>query len=214
MNYTTIRDICLKPIPFIVAREMLESHHYLHSFPGGTKMSFGIFVSHGLKGAITLGAGPFLAYRLVEGAGRDNYLCLTRLWLSDELPRNSESRVIGILIRCLRRFTSLKFLVAYSDPDAGHLGTIYQATNWLYTGPSAATPQYDFGDGIIRHSRSVGQVFGTHSLRQFEAKGISVRLVPQSPKYRYINFIDPKWRSRLKVPVLPYPKRRVSGESS
>ena len=40
------------------------------------------------------------------------------------------------------------------------------------------------------------------------ANGVEVRLVPQSPKHRYITFLDRSWRSRLKVPVLPYPKKQ------
>ncbi len=36
----------------------------------------------------------------------------------------------------------LKFLAAYADPTAGHLGTIYQATNWLYTRLSEASPLF------------------------------------------------------------------------
>ena len=95
----------------------------------------------------------------------DDVVTLTRLWLSDQLPRNSESKVLGISLRSLKRDTSLKFVLAYSDPAVGHLGIIYQATNWLYTGLSTATPLYDIGDGILHHSRSsrssVGQSFHT-----------------------------------------------------
>ncbi len=188
---------------------MLVTEHYLHSFPGGTFLSFGVFAGAELVGALTLGVGPLLAHCLVDGATRHDCASLTRLWLSDDLPENSESRVLGIVLRSLRRYTSLRFLTTYADPAAGHLGVIYQATGWLYVGLSEATPRYDLRDGRSRHTRSVGQVFGTHSIQHLVRHGLSVRLVPQMAKYRYVYFLDPTWRSRLSRPALPYPKREV-----
>ena len=124
-----------------------------------------------------------------------------------KLPQNSESKVLGIVLRSLKRDTGLKFVLAYSDPAAGHLGTIYQATNWLYTGLSSATPLYDIGDGTLHHSRSLAHQLGSHSIHYLTLQGINVRTVPQSAKHRYIYFLDESWRSRLTVPVLSYPKR-------
>jgi|GEM_PF-599102 len=202
-----LHDLEVRPIPVVVARKLLELRHYLHSLPGGTLLCFGLFAGPRLAGALTVGAGPALAYHLVEGATRDDCATLTRLWLSDELPHNSESRAISIVLRALRRHTALKFLVTYADPAAGHLGIIYQATNWLYSGLSEAMSMIDLGDGRVRHSRSVGQVFGTHSTEYLTRRGLQVRLVSQVAKHRYVYFLDPEWRNRLRVPVLSYPER-------
>ena len=91
----------------------------------------------------------------------------------------------------------------------GHVGTIYQAAGWLYTGLSSATPLYDIGDGKARHSRSVAQVLGSHSIEHFARHGLEIKLVPQERKHRYVYFLDPAWRSRVEAPVLPYPKKEV-----
>ena len=199
-------------------KPLLVRHHYLHTVPAGTHLAFGVSLEGTLCGALTLGVGPAHAYGLVEGAGPKDCLTLTRLWLSDALPRNSESHVLGIVLRLLRRHTSVKFLLSYADPSRGHLGTIYQAAGWLYTGLSQAMPLYDLGDGKARHSRSLAHAYGTHSVRHFARHGVNVRLVPQAQKHRYLCFLDPAWRPRLRVPVLPYPKpvlskaeRRVQG---
>ncbi|NQT72458.1 MAG: DNA methyltransferase [Chloroflexi bacterium] len=176
-------------------------------------LSFGVFFEGRLEGAIVFGSGPAFAHRLVKGAFPNDCVTLTRLWLSDTLPTNSESRVIGIVLRSLRKHTTLKFVISYADPSVGHVGTIYQATNWLYTGPSSAMPLYDIGDGVARHSRSLSHTFGTHSVKHFKSCGVDVRLVPQSRKHRYIRFLDPSWQIRLRVPVFPYPKKGVVYES-
>ncbi len=143
----------------------------------------------------------------MTGASLDDCLVLTRLWLDDEMPKNSESKTLGFVARVMRQRTSVKFMIAYADPSQGHTGTIYQAAGWLYTGLSDAMPLYDLGDGVQRHSRSLAQVFGAHSVRHFHDRGIPVGLIPQSRKHRYLNFLDPVWSDRLHVPVLPYPRR-------
>lgn len=189
-------------------------HHYLHSLPGGTCLAFGVFLETRLMGAITLGVGPKLVHCLVEGASPDDCLTLTRLWLSDDLPKNSESRVLGIVVRSLHKHTALKFLVTYADPWQGHLGIIYQAAGWFYTGLSEAMPLYDIGDGKPRHSRSLSHAYGSHSVRHFRNHGVDVRLVPQAAKHRYVYFLGAVWRPRLRLRVLPYPKREALGAGS
>ena len=196
----------VRPIPFRTARAPLIRHHYLHSMPGGTQLSLGVFLTGHIRGALTLGVGPTNAHLLVEGARPDDCLTLTRMWLGDGLPANAASKVVGLTLRSLKRHTSIRFLITYADPAQGHVGTIYQATNWLYTGLSEPMPLYDIGDGNVRHSRSLSHAYGSHSVKHFAKHGVNVRLVPQSPKYRYVYFLDSTWRSRLRAPVLPYPK--------
>ena len=204
-----LHDLRLIPISREDAKKIIVRNHYSHSIPGGTKMSFGTVLNGRLLGVMTFGVGPFYGYKLVNGATPDDVVTLTRLWLSDELPKNCESKMLGIALRSLKRDTSLKFVIAYSDPAVGHLGIIYQSTNWLYTGFSSATPLYDIGDGILHHSRSLAHELGSHSIRYLTLQGINARIVPQSAKHRYIYFLDSSWRSRLVVPILPYAKKGV-----
>ena len=208
---TALHLLRVQPVPIRVAKTMIVHNHYLHSLPGGTQLAFGVFLDSSLLGALTIGCGPSQAYRLVVGASRDDCAVLTRLWLDDELPANSESRVIGVVLRALRRSTSLAFLFSYADPTQGHVGTIYQATGWLYTGLSQAMPLYDLGDGVPRHSRSFAHSYGTRSLKHFRNRGIDVRLISQSAKHRYVHLLDPSAREHLTVPVLPYPKQEAVG---
>lgn len=209
ISNVNLHSIEVRPISNMVARDLLIHWHYSHSFPGGTKLAFGVFVGFRLLGAITFGVGPFLGYNLVGGAGPDDVITLTRFCLSDILPKNSESYVIAIILRSLRRHTSLKFVISYCDPTRGHYGTIYQATGWLYTGLSSATPLYKVAGDAPRHSRSFAASLGSHSIRYFTAHGIPIITIPQSPKFRYVFFLDPIWRNRLKVPIFPYPKKAV-----
>jgi hypothetical protein len=201
-----VSSLRVLPVPFVVARDVIVRRHYTHSFPGGTQLTLGVFRYNSLQGIIVFGVGPQNAFRLVNSAEPRDCLTLTRLWLSEMLPANSESRSLGIVLKSLRRNTDLKFLITYADGAQGHVGTIYQATNWLYTGLSTAMPRYDLGNGIPRHSRSVAQILGSHSIKFLNRESHLVNIIPQSPKHRYLYFLNQAWRTRLNIPVLPYPK--------
>jgi hypothetical protein len=100
-----LQQLQVKPVSVIIARRLIEREHYLHSLPGGTCLAFGVFLNSSLLGAMTFGVGPANAYSLVKDAKPDDCLTLTRFWLSDTLPSNSESRVLGIVRRNLKHHT-------------------------------------------------------------------------------------------------------------
>ncbi len=60
---------------------------------------------------------------------------LARLWIDDNMPRNAESWLIGKALRHVNRtYADVQFIVSYADPSAGHVGTIYKASNWEFDG--------------------------------------------------------------------------------
>ncbi len=59
---------------------------------------------------------------------------LRRLALIDAAPRNSESYFIGRTLRWLGKNTDYSEVVSFSDPNHGHQGIIYKASNFQYDG--------------------------------------------------------------------------------
>ena len=58
------------------------------------------------------------------------WLELRRLAISDDAPKNTASRMIGWMVRDIRkRFPEVVRLISYQDCDA-HSGTIYKASGW------------------------------------------------------------------------------------
>ena len=209
-----LQELRVVPIPFRAAKALLVREHYLHSMAGGTRISLGVFHGKRLKGALTFGVGPMEGHSLITGASPDEIVTLSRFWLSDDLPPNSETRVLGVGLRALRKHTKLKAVLSYADPSRGHLGTIYQGGGWIYTGLSQATPLYDLGDRRPRHGRTLGHALGTHSIDYLRGRGVLVKLVPQAAKHRYIFLLNPSSKANLRVPVLPYPKKESLNGSS
>lgn len=131
---------------------------------------------------------------------------LTRLWVDDSAPRNGESFLIGNSIRD----SGFEVLVSFADTSQGHLGVVYQATNWLYTGLSSAHKDWELIGHEGRHTRHTWDEWGG-----IEGAKIAIpeqmRQVERPRKHRYI-FLNAKgarrkWlQSQMKYEVIPYPK--------
>jgi len=58
------------------------------------------------------------------------WLELRRMAIADDAPKNTASRMIGWMVRDIRkRFSDVVRLISYQDCDA-HTGTIYKAAGW------------------------------------------------------------------------------------
>jgi len=93
-------------------------------------------------------------------------------------------------------------VVSYADTDQRHLGIVYQATNWLYTGLSARRTDLVV-DGVQLHTRTLAP--------RRESFGDKIRAVPRTRKHRYIQLIGNRkekraMREALLYQVVPYPK--------
>lgn len=52
-------------------------------------------------------------------------------------------------------FPPAYIFVAYSDTDAGEIGTVYQSLNWAYTGKTSGTTMYRDATGKVRDSKLI-----------------------------------------------------------
>ena len=141
-----------------------------------------------------------------------------------------------LIARSCRLMTDKGFhiFVAYSDPEAGEVGTVYQACGWSYCGNVSGTssafrwrgkPRPEdpiwgtFKDGRIHDSRnihhSIRRGFRIECSRSEKRKrmieeGFEFLRLP--PRHRYVGFygdeeIVATLRSVLKWNTYPYPKR-------
>lgn len=163
-------------------KAFVEQHHYSHSVFGVTvTRCFKVTCGEKIVGAAIFGkpAGMGVAekygVKLVE---------LRRFVLTDECPRNSESRVLGQMLRQLKR-QQFKRVLSYADPAAGHLGIIYRATGFEYRGTTAKR-KHIMWKGKKYPDRNVHQTkFPFHlELRAALADGSAIRIeVPGKHTY-------------------------------
>ena len=140
------------------------------------------------------------------------YWELVRLFSFDWAGKNMESYCIGQSIKYIKKHHSdIKVLVSFADPEQGHNGTIYQATNWLYCGKSQADEWY-IVDGEKIHPRSMVAKYGTRGEKKLNEMGIKFERKFLPGKHRYIYLLgkskkeQQKLKKGLKYDILGYPK--------
>ena len=96
-------------------------------------------------------------------------------------------------------------VVSFADSEQGHIGTIYQATNWHYIGYSTDTNLII--NGKREHRRTIGSRYGTSSIEKLKAKGLKIEMINTKPKWKYIYPIDKGLVTLCKSLSKPYPKK-------
>jgi hypothetical protein len=117
--------------------QWLKERHYLRSAPPGFIHVLEILEGGQRIGAMILGRpGP-------RGLDPDRILELTRAYLVDEAPRNSESHALALMRKHVRTWLpGIRLLLAYSDPSVGHTGGIYEADGWAPFGKTGHKSGY------------------------------------------------------------------------
>jgi hypothetical protein len=123
------------------------------------------------------------------------------------------SRILKIAIKFLKKKCSgIKLIVSFADPNEGHYGGIYQATNWIYTGTTAPSVLYFDKSGRRQHPRNLSEKgwvsqFGKKKLCLKPSDCVSQKVLG---KHRYLLPLDSKTRKTILPLARPYPKRAGS----
>lgn len=203
-------DAVIKPISYQLAMEIVVERHYLHR-TAPVSHAFGLFLPDVIEpfGVVTYGVSP--SSTLLRGICGDeekqNVYELNRLWVDDRLQKNSES----FLVSRSMKFLDKEIIVSFADTAQNHVGVIYQACNFLYTGLSSKFKDPKI-EGIDGHHATYAH--GLTNDEVVEKFGNKVSFVERSRKHRYIYFNAKGKRreeliSKLRYPVLPYPKAAV-----
>lgn len=118
----------------------ISERHYLGRTPPGARLRLAFFHEGVCVGGMLWGRPTARAY------DQFHMLELTRMYLDDICPRNSESRCIGLATKLIRKlFPEVHTLISYSDPAYGHTGTIYRAAGWQINGETKGRQWVRYG---------------------------------------------------------------------
>ena len=130
----TAKDLRVAAISSRDGNAIIQKLHYSHKTVKNSQLHLGVFLGTRLEGAMQF--GPSLDRRkllgLVEGTSWNGFLELNRLAFSDNLPRNSESRALGVALRLIRRqYPQIDWIVSFADATQCGDGTIYRAAGFV-----------------------------------------------------------------------------------
>ena len=182
----------VKEVSYVDVKPFILNIHYAHRMPQ-VVFRFGLFRDKELVGVITYGrpASPPLCRGICGIEHKDKVYELNRLVLL-----NNKYNEASILISSsMKLLPSPLIIVAYADTKHNHIGTVYQACNFLFTGTSK--PRTDMASKNGKHSR--------HHL------GDKTNRVYRSAKHRYVQFLGNRRERRylktcLNYPIKDYPK--------
>lgn len=193
------------------ARHAVMRWHYSRAMPSAKLVRIGVWEGGRFVGAILYGSGANRHLSRPFGLECTEACELVRVALASG-REHPTSKCLAISLKLLKRQSpGLRLVVSYADTKEGHLGTIYQATNWLFL--EAANQPYLKVRGKIEHPRSLYDRFGPggQSLDWLRANvDPNARRVEMPDKLKYVWCYDGKLREKLAAVALPYPKRAGS----
>ena len=171
----------------------VKNWHYSNLLPKGKLVKLGVFEDSKFIGVVIFsrGASPHLGTALELD---QTEICeLTRVAL--DRHKAPVSQILAICLRQLKELNpGLRCVVSFADPKEGHKGGIYQAGNWIYTGPSTEVTEFFIG-GRWRHARKAWY----HAERPIAPKRTS------PGKFRYYYPLDKNMARKLGKLALSYP---------
>ncbi len=189
--------------------ELVIKNHYLHR-KAPCSFAFGLFEKETDKLVGIVCYGTPSNYALRQGVcgieERNNVIELTRLFIYDGTPKNVESFLIGNTLGKVDK----EIIISYAEAEQGHIGYVYQATNFIYTGLSAKRSNWTI-EGCNLHSQTISDKYKTVAeLKRVFGNRFSYQ--PRPRKHRYIFFNCGKFRKKellkkLKYKIEPYPKK-------
>jgi len=221
------KDIVVKPISSKDANRVIKQNHYSGKAVQNSQLHFGVFLDGSCEGCLSF--GPSLDKRkmlgLVSGTNWNEFIELNRMAFSEKLPRNSESRSIGISLRLIRKhYPHIKWVVSFADGTQCGDGTIYRASGFCLTSIKENNTLYQFPSGdriagmtieanwnlpiIKKQCDFVGVEHKQRTRTQWRKLGA---FPLQGFQLRYIYFIDKESKNNLTVPILPFSKIEEMG---
>lgn len=150
-DYLTTEDRYVREISYEDTKPFILGIHYARRMPC-VQYAFGMFEGGVLIGCVTYGqpASPSLCKGIAGETNRCNVLELNRLVFLPEY--NGGNRASFLVGRSLKMLPNYTFVVSYADFGGwGHVGYVYQATNFIYTGMTKARTDIYSESGHARH---------------------------------------------------------------
>lgn len=191
------------------ANSYIRSNHYSGTTCSYSLNHFAVGWSGRLVGFLQFGhaMNPSSGGGLIPGLRTGEWCELNRMHLSDDAPRNTESRAISACVKILRHNNrGLRLIQSFADERCGGLGVVYQACSFMYLGEHTST--FWELDGEWFHNVMATATNGAEGKRgRALQRRMSEATRHEIRQFRYVRTFRPSDAKILAPRVRPYPKR-------
>lgn len=201
-------ELLVAPCSYQAAKYAVEKWHYSRGLPTPPMTFVGAWENKRFVGAVVFGRGSNNNGHKPYNIAQTEFCELVRVALRSHV--SPVSRIVALAIKVLRLSSpGLRLIVSYADTNEGHLGGIYQAGNWIYTGCTGADFRAIDTNGRVWHSRQVSRTGVSRQYGEYRRvpKFEDCAIVPLLPKHRYLYPLDRAMRRQIEPLAQPYPKR-------
>lgn len=205
------KEIIVKVITSNIANDFVRKHHYSGKVVPNSQVHFGAFLDNNLHGVMSFGCSmdKRKTLSLVKNTGWNEFIELNRMAFDEYLPKNSESRCIGIAIKLIKKNAPhIKWIISFADGCQCGDGTIYRASGFVLTAIKKNTTILKMPNGEIIADKTLNNKnhigadgrSGSSIAKEKGAKPLD------GHQLRYIYFIDKSKQKDLTVPIIPFSK--------
>ena len=161
-------------------------------------------------GVIVYGGGANMHIAQPYNKWQGQVVELERVALNGKQGHGKTSEAVAMTIRAIKKEAPwVDLLVSYADLDQEHIGILYQATNWIYTGLcNADTVGAFIVHGKKMHPKTIYSKGWKQSLLWLKENiDFNAKEFVTKGKHKYIYPMNKKMRKRVKVLAQNYVKK-------
>lgn len=172
---------------FPIWKDFLDSFHYARS-GRSSKLKFGAFLDRELIAVVKFSSTTRDGTPRTLGLSSSQVLELDRLCIHPNYhKKNFASWLISRSSNFVFQNPEVRALVSFADPQSGHSGSVYKASNWDYFGKTSPSYEYISTDGSILHKKTAYERARSAHMKESEYASLhGLRKRTTAPKLKFV----------------------------
>ena len=214
LDNPNLKNAKIREITFAEAKAIIMKYEWLQSMPHrfGYRVSHGIYFNNILGGALVYAQPQVRSKNLFnKDYGTRSVIQLSRGACSHWTPKGTATKLISKSSKMLKK-EGIKAIVAYCTPEAGEIGTIYQASNFIYYGKTEQSYEYLLdgrwiGERSYAHKKKWLSKLEGDIKKKYEIAFSCIKKRKMKPRFKFIKLLCRQAKINFQHKSLPYPKR-------
>ena len=182
-----LSDISVSSMELPDAKLFLNDHHYA-GFGRPSSLVYGAWLKNTLVGVAKF--APPVRQGIASSLGISDHelLELDRFCIHPAYhAKNFASFFMAKVIKQIANRPEIRKLVSFADPRFGHVGTIYQASNWVKVGMTSRSYYYEDADKREINKKTLYEFAKTRNLTERKcAEALGYKKVHTPPKIKFV----------------------------